>query len=56
MNALREDKGGYEQERPLDLIQVDLVLVWRDEEDFQAEKKHDQRWKVWERAFARTSR
>ena len=52
MNALREDKGGYDQESPLDLIQV----VWRDEEDFQAEIKHDQRWKVWEGAFARTSR
>ena len=36
------DKGGYDQERPLHLIQMDLTVVWRDEEDFQA-VKHGQR-------------
>ena len=36
-------KGGCDQERPLHLIQRDLTVVWRDEEDFQAELKHGQR-------------
>ena len=46
MNALRDCKGGYDQERPLDLIQMDLNIGVRDEEDIQEGKKHGQRWKV----------